>query len=194
MKELVLAAWILMAFSSARVSAEGGIKTAANSSAPSPLEFVGFATVAKETRFVLFDPIVKESSPWVKVDEAWRVWVVTHFDAKTETLTVRSKSAEFILRLRDSKIIAADPLPLPALVKGTYVLRDGMVVYSADAQLRLGNGVIVSSPDGSMISDQEQKYVAGERLNLQTTHGTKQAVGGVIIEVGAPPAEPANGH
>jgi hypothetical protein len=51
---------------------------------------------------------------------------------------------------------------VPRLVKGTFTLVDGTIVYSADAQLDLGHGMLVSSPTGVMVSDEEQQHISGD--------------------------------
>jgi hypothetical protein len=48
------------------------------------------------------------------------------------------------------------------LTKGTFTLVDGTIVYSADAQLDIGHGMLVSSPSGVMVSDAEQQHISGD--------------------------------
>lgn len=62
----------------------------------------------------------------------------------------------------------------PGLVKGTYALMDDTLVYSADAQLKVGKSVLISSPTGLMLSDREVATVAGD-LAVETPSGTMQA-------------------
>jgi hypothetical protein len=65
------------------------------------------------------------------------------------------------------------------LVKGTYTLLDDTVVYSADAQLKIGKSVLVSSPNGVMLSDREIATVAGD-LAVETPSGTMQTTNAFI--------------
>jgi hypothetical protein len=46
--------------------------------------------------------------------------------------------------------------------KGTYTLDDGTVVYGPGAQLRLANGMVVSSPSGVMVSDSALSHIDGD--------------------------------
>ena len=49
-----------------------------------------------------------------------------------------------------------------SLGKGTYTLDDGTVVYGPGAQLRLANGMVVSSPSGVMVSDAAFSHIDGD--------------------------------
>ena len=59
------------------------------------------------------------------------------------------------------------------LVKGTFIRVDGTLVYSADAQLDIGHGMLVSSPTGVMVADEELRHISGdlviERAGTSTT-------------------------
>jgi hypothetical protein len=57
------------------------------------------------------------------------------------------------------------------LTKGTFTEVDGTIVYSADAQLDIGHGRLVSSPTGVMVSDVEQQHIAGDLL-IESADGT----------------------
>jgi hypothetical protein len=63
------------------------------------------------------------------------------------------------------------------LGKGSYTLDDGTVVYGPDAQLRLPNGMMVSSPTGIMVSDASLTHIDGDLLiespegHITTTNG-----------------------
>ena len=50
------------------------------------------------------------------------------------------------------------------LTKGTSSPVDGTIVYSADAQLDIGNGMTVSSYSGVMVSDEAMKHISGDLL------------------------------
>jgi hypothetical protein len=83
-----------------------------------------------------------------------------------------AKEALLNLNLMRDNTPAADSLT--GLVKGTSTLLDDTLVYSADAQLRLGKSVVVSSPTGLMLSDKDLATVAGD-LAVETPSGTMQA-------------------
>jgi hypothetical protein len=60
------------------------------------------------------------------------------------------------------------------LAKGTFTVVDGMIIYSADAQLDIGHGRLVSSPTGVMVSDADQLHIAGD-LVIEGPDGTTTA-------------------
>jgi len=74
---------------------------------------------------------------------------------------------------------AAAPTALPAgdeeqitrLVKGTFTVVDGEIVYGPDALLDIGHGMLVSSPTGVMVSDVDQRHIAGD-LVIDSQYGT----------------------
>ena len=82
------------------------------------------------------------------------------------------KATERLLSLQWAK--TPETVLSPALVKGTYILLDDTIRYSADAQLNFGNGVMISSPTGLMLSDKDRAIVAGD-LVVETPHETVQA-------------------
>jgi hypothetical protein len=57
------------------------------------------------------------------------------------------------------------------LVKGTFTAVDGAIIYGSDAQLDIGHGILVSSPTGVMVSDADQRHIAGD-LVIETAEGT----------------------
>jgi hypothetical protein len=57
------------------------------------------------------------------------------------------------------------------LVKGTFTVVDGAIIYGSDAQLDVGHGILVSSPTGVMVSDADQEHIAGD-LVIETLEGT----------------------
>jgi hypothetical protein len=61
------------------------------------------------------------------------------------------------------------------LTKGTFTVVDGAIVYGPDALLDIGNGVTVSSPTGVMVSDVEQRHIAGD-LVIESQDSTTTAV------------------
>jgi hypothetical protein len=48
------------------------------------------------------------------------------------------------------------------LTKGTFTQVDGTIVYSADAQIDIGHGMLVSSPSGVMVSDEALQHISGD--------------------------------
>lgn len=132
---------------------------------PSPV-FAGYAILANEPHFVLLDRAGNRCSPWLKLGQEWRGFTARAFDRGSEKLTLRSDNVDRVLALPEVKILTA--LALPGLVKGTYTLLDGSVLYSTDAQLKLGDGFVISSPTGVMVSDEKQSVVRGD-LSIQLT-------------------------
>jgi hypothetical protein len=65
----------------------------------------------------------------------------------------------------------ADNGPVTRLTKGTFTQVDGTLVYSADAQLDIGHGMLVSSPSGVMVSDESQEHISGD-LVVETQDAT----------------------
>ncbi len=57
------------------------------------------------------------------------------------------------------------------LTKGTFTEVDGEIVYGPGAELDLGNGMLVSSPSGVMVSDVDQRHIAGD-LVIDSQYGT----------------------
>jgi hypothetical protein len=57
------------------------------------------------------------------------------------------------------------------LTKGTFTVIDGSIVYGPDAQLDIGHGMLVSSPSGVMVSDVDQRHIAGD-LVIESPDGT----------------------
>jgi hypothetical protein len=57
------------------------------------------------------------------------------------------------------------------LVKGTFTAVDGAIIYGTDAQLDIGHGMLVSSPTGVMVSDADQRHIAGD-LVIETSEAT----------------------
>jgi hypothetical protein len=57
------------------------------------------------------------------------------------------------------------------LTKGTFTEVDGEIVYGPGAELEIGNGMLVSSPSGVMVSDVEQRHIAGD-LVIDSQYGT----------------------
>lgn len=125
---------------------------------------------------MLYDASTKTVSPWLKRGQTWQGYTVMSFDAVAESLAIRREQSEFKLQLRtvETPIAAATPTGLPGLIKGTYTLLDGTILYSADAQLRLGDGFLISSPSGLMVSDDIQSVVGGD-LKIETARGTLHA-------------------
>jgi hypothetical protein len=144
------------------------------------IEFAGYVSFAKDPLFVLYDGATKESSPWMAVGQRWHGWVIASFNSQTERLILRSEKAELNLNLRSSHVGKA--LLLPALLAGSYTLRGGMVVYGSDARLGLADGTMVSSPNGIMISDEDQKFIGGDLL-VETAGGTKIRLTNALMDV-----------
>jgi hypothetical protein len=77
---------------------------------------------------------------------------------KAQQRTIESTKLElelFAARLKDAN-------SKPLLEKGSFSLGDGTVVYAPDAQVRLKNGALVSSPTGVMVSDASLEHVVGD--------------------------------
>jgi hypothetical protein len=126
-----------------------------------PVELVGYMSNGDERLFILYDVNAKESSLWIKLGQAWHGYRAESFDAKKEDLTVRNGASDYVLGLRASKVHGIKSIVL--LARGSYKLVDDTMVYSPDAKLRLRNNLI-SSPNGVMVSDNEQTIVAGDLL------------------------------
>jgi hypothetical protein len=60
------------------------------------------------------------------------------------------------------------------LTKGTFTVVDGTIVYGPDAELDIGHGRVVSSPTGVMVSDADQRHIAGD-LVIEGPEGTTTA-------------------
>jgi len=79
---------------------------------------------------------------------------------------------------------APEPVFAPDLVRGSFTQKDDTIFYSPDAQLNFGNGVMISSPSGLMLSDKERAIVAGDlvvetpRESARPTTGGKPAADG----------------
>jgi hypothetical protein len=65
------------------------------------------------------------------------------------------------------------------LGKGSYTLDDGTVVYGPEAQLRLPNGMLVSSPTGVMVSDASLTHIDGD-LVIESPQGTTTTTNGFL--------------
>lgn len=68
---------------------------------------------------------------------------------------------------------AEAPAPASELVKGSYLVIDDTRVYSPDAELKVGRDIVISSPSGLMLSDNDMSLVAGD-LSVKTAGGTLQ--------------------
>lgn len=136
------------------------------------LVFAGYAIVDREQLFVLVDPEAKRCSPWMRLGQEWRGFTVRAFDRDTEQLTLRTGTLDRVLALPMATIRPA--LVLPGLIKGSYTPVNGRILYSTDAQLKLGNGFVISSPTGRMSSDEKQSVVTGE-LVIETNGSTIRA-------------------
>jgi hypothetical protein len=141
------------------------------------VEFGGYSLVARERLFVLYDVDAKESSLWIRLGQTWRGHTLISFDPKMEKLTLRKEEQDVILGLQNSKIQRA--ILFPGLIRGTYTLLDGTVIYSPDAQLKVGTGTLISSPTGLMVSDEEQEIIGGD-LAIETEKATVEAQDALI--------------
>jgi len=157
--------------------AQEKIQKMAAPSTANPVEFIGYVSVPKDCLFILYDTAAKKNSPWIEVGQTWQDCTLVSFDPKTKELTLRKEKTDFVVSLRSSKVNGM--VVLPSLAKGSYVLVDGTVVYSPDAQLKLGRGVLISSPTGVMVSDPQQKEVAGD-LTIESSHYSVQATDAVV--------------
>lgn len=73
------------------------------------MEFAGYIRTAGGTKFVLADQVQARFSDWLEVGGRFDGYVVTAFDAKTETLTLTKDGASTRLTLKSAAI-----KPLPA--------------------------------------------------------------------------------
>lgn len=127
--------------------------------------FAGYGNFFGHLAFVIFDPARGESSPWMSLSQNWRGYDFVRFESKRETLTLRSGPREFVLNLKPSKVTEA--FLRPRLFKGNYTIVDDRIVYSADAQLRVGEGIVVSAADGVMIANLDQTTISGNLRFMQ---------------------------
>jgi hypothetical protein len=65
----------------------------------------------------------------------------------------------------------ADDDKVVHLTRGTFSVVEGAIVYGPDAQLDIGHGMLVSSPSGVMVSDVDQRHIAGD-LVIDSQEGT----------------------
>jgi hypothetical protein len=135
-----------------------------------PLEFVGYTTSANHSLFVLYDAGAKQCSPWITLGQDWHGYTLKSFEPGTEKLTVSKNTKDHVLNLRISK--TGQGVAVISLSKGTYKLVDGTVVYSPEAQMKIG-GKLIYSPTGVMVSDESQKIFSGD-LAIETEKGTVQ--------------------
>jgi hypothetical protein len=129
------------------------------------LVFAGYANFFGGPTFVIYDSATDEKSPWMSLSQTWHGYAFVKFDPKGEQLTLRKDGKDLTLALKQSKIVEA--FLRPRLLKGTYTIVDDRVVYSADAELAVGDGVVVSAADGVMTADLEQKTIAGNLRLVQ---------------------------
>lgn len=142
------------------------------------VEFAGYTTIGQEQLFALYDPAAQAASPWLKRGQMWQGYTVQAFDSTAETLSLRHDRAELKLTLRTARTQTTGVV-LSGLVKGSYTLLDGTILYSDDAQLRLGPDFLVSSPTGLMVSDHTQSVVGGD-LKVETERGTLRMQDGLL--------------
>jgi hypothetical protein len=84
--------------------------------------------------------------------------------AEPETEPARDSSSAQAPAIGDSQRVVR-------LTKGTFTEVDGEIVYGPGAELDLGNGMLVSSPSGVMVSDVDQRHIAGD-LVIDSQYGT----------------------
>jgi hypothetical protein len=130
----------------------------ARATAEPSLQFVGVMASHAKQSVVVYDAEAKQMSPWLDVGQAWDSYVIKSFDPTNVKLTVIRKGKPEVLSLRDS---STRPPTTVRILKGTFETENGIMVYSADTQIRIG-GKIISSPTGVMVSDVDQKMVVGD--------------------------------
>jgi hypothetical protein len=135
-----------------------------------PLEVVGYTKSANGCLFVLYDVEAKQNSLWITLGQDWRGYTLKSFEPRTEKLTVSKDTKDYVVSFRISKVGQATSVV--TLTKGTYELVDGTVVYSPEAQMKIGEKLIFS-PTGVMVSDESQKIFSGD-LAIETAKGTVQ--------------------
>jgi hypothetical protein len=74
---------------------------------------------------------------------------------------------------------AAASVPAPELVHGSYTRESNALVYDEDALVLLGDGGLLSSPNGVMVSDEKQKLFVGD-LTLETGEHTMVGTDAVL--------------
>jgi hypothetical protein len=67
----------------------------------------------------------------------------------------------------------------PLLAEGSYTRESGAIVYSSDAKVRIERDVLVSSPAGVMVSDENQKIFVGD-IRLEKDGNVLDATDAVI--------------
>jgi hypothetical protein len=140
-------------------------------------EFVGYLSDANGRLFILYDGAAKESSLWMKLGQSWHGLTPIAFDAKEELLTVRDGGAEKRFSLRDPKVAGLGSIVLAG--KGMVTSADGTVSYGPDTKLWLRNSVI-TSPTGIMVTDRDQKIVAGDLVIERPDGMTFRITNGVV--------------
>jgi len=103
--------------------------------------------------------------------------------------SVRSAEQHFAAAARASAAVPEEPL---GLLKGSYTQVDDTRVYSPDAQLKVARGVLVTSPTGLMLSDNNLATIAGD-LAVETAAGTMQ-VAHAFLDVSAGKVELTADH
>lgn len=143
---------------------------------PKTVEFVGYVRMVDSDLISLYDDSTRECSPWMKRGQTWRGYMFKSLDADTDRLTLGVSDKEDILDLRKARILNAGNTP--QVIENGFVTLDGTIVYNQNAKLVIGDSVI-TSPSGVMVSDKEQKIIAGN-LNVQTGNLTVEFTDGVV--------------
>jgi hypothetical protein len=134
------------------------------------IEFAGYAVVSGEQLFSIHKPDKKEFSPWLKIGQEWSGYKTVSFEESGEKLTLSKDGREQALWLRAAEI--GRELTMPYLVKGSFTLLDGTVVYSEDAVVKVGP-VFVSAVAGALVSDKEQTQLVGDfKMSADTFEAT----------------------
>jgi hypothetical protein len=159
LQQLTRFAGSLLAFVAAvAAAADSPIAPAPKPSAP--LEFVGSMSIKREQFFMLFDSGTKERSGFLKLGQAWRGFTLRTYESARQQLLVSKDGREFMLTLQEAQV--ENENPGPPLVRGSFALSEGKVLYSADALIRLPSGAEIFAHKGQMSFDPLKQIISGD--------------------------------
>ncbi|MCX6953818.1 MAG: hypothetical protein NTV51_16845 [Verrucomicrobia bacterium] len=136
------------------------------------LEFAGFSSVGKSVSVVLSDGETREVSSWMKIGQEWKGFVVTHIDAQGRSIIVTKAGESLVVPLKSAHVKEGKMAPSQGLIgfnllRGACTWVDGKWVYSPDAMVQFGGGIL-SATSGVMIAEGEA--ILGN-LSLDYTDG-----------------------
>ena len=68
------------------------------------LEFSGYLTIGKQVHFVVTDLQSHKSSPWLAIGDSFQGMMVTAFDAKNETISLKGPDGPIYLPIKASRV------------------------------------------------------------------------------------------